>query len=270
MPLFGHPSGTVVARFSNFSGEKERDDQRRTVHGLALELQASGEASFVMVMVDIRRFPVATREDFVALTRCLRSVGPRRWWSTAKLIVTGRTSLVALFDSRVRRRVSSYAEQTYNGLNAFYCELDEKDADQVPVRYLATPTPSAERAVIRQPSVALPRTRLDDELHARLRTGTPVRFDIELVLGRRRNGENVSPDRARDPTHAWSTHSPRLRLCTISLDRYIAIEGSDRYLFQPFDVPDGIQPSVDEILSARRTAYAASYLRRCPLDEVVP
>jgi catalase len=50
----------------------------------------------------------------------------------------------------------------------------------------------------------------------------------------------------------------------------VSIDGKDRLLFHPFDVPAGMRPSDDEILSARRTAYATSYLRRCPLDELSP
>ena len=54
----------------------------------------------------------------------------------------------------------------------------------------------------------------------------------------------------------------------MTLDQFVATGDRDGFLFQPFVVPEGIQPSDDEILSARRTAYATSYLRRCPLDEV--
>jgi hypothetical protein len=264
VPLFDQKSGTVVARFSNFMGEKRRDDNRRVPHGLALELRARHEASFTMVLVDIRRFPVATKEDFVALTNCTRARGFRRLWGFAKLTLAGRTSIAALVGSRSLRRVNSYAQRTYHGLNTFYCELDR---ERVPVRYRVAPVP--EKAFITQPrTVTLSRTRLDDELQARLRSGSPVSFTVELVLGQRRGGTNVSPDRARDPMWWWGKWRKRRQLCTVTLDQFVPTGDRDGFLFQPFEVPEGIQPSDDEILSARGTAYATSYLRRCPFDEV--
>ena len=262
VPLFNCAEGSVVARFSNFTGEIRRDDNRRVPHGLALELQARHEASFNMVLVDIRRFPVATKEDFVALTNCTGARGFRRLWGFAILLLTGRTSIAALVGSRSLRRVDSYAQRTYHGLNTFYCKLDGK---KVPVRYLVRPVDPGAAAV--QPATAA-RTRLDDELQARLRSGSPVCFDVELVLGQRRRGTNLSADRVRDPMWWWGRWKKSRRLCTVTLDQFVATGDRDGFLFQPFVVPEGIQPSDDEILSARRTAYATSYLRRCPLDEV--
>ncbi len=262
--LFGDDGGSVVARFSNFSGEIDRDDQRRTVHGLALELGAPGKASFTMVLVDIRRFPVATREDFIAFTNLLGAVGFRKLLGFANLVFTGRTTLVAALRTRPLRSAYSYAERTYHGLNAFHCRLD---GDEVPMRYLVSPIASPMRPVIPPAAVAVPQTRLDGELQARLRSGVPVSFQVRLVLGQRWNGKSLSADRVRDPTRSWGRRRTRL-LCTVTLDQYVRTDKTDRLLFQPFNVPDGIRPSDDEILSARRTAYATSFMRRCPLDEV--
>jgi catalase len=264
VPLFDHAEGTVVARFSNFRGEVRRDDRRRMAHGLALELQAPGEASFAMVLVDVRRFPVATKEDFVALTKCAGARGLRRFKGFANLVIFGRTPIPALVGSMPWRRVNSYAERTYHGLNTFYCKLD---GNKVPVRYLVAPVDAGAAAV--QPATAA-RTRLDGELQTRLRSGRPLRFAVELVIGRRRNGTNLSDDLVRDPTRWWGRRRERLRLCTVTLDQFVPTDKPDRFLFEPFEVPIGFRPSDDEILSARRTAYATSYLRRCPLDEVSP
>jgi catalase len=265
VPLFDHhQTGTVVARFSNFSGEIRRDDTRRVPHGLALALQAPGQASFVMVLVDIRRFPVATKEDFVTFTNCARARGLRKAGGFANLILSARMPIPATLGFMLRRRVNSYADRTYHGLNTFCCKLDGND---VPVRYRVVPETDRAGAVSPE-TVAVPRTRLDSELQARLRSGRPLRFVVELVLGRR-NGKNLSTDRVRDPTRRWWWTETR-RLCKITLDRFVPPEEPDRWLFHPFDVPPGIRPSDDEILSARGTAYATSYLRRCPLEEVSP
>jgi catalase len=264
--LFREREGTVVARFSNFRGEIDRDDQRRTVHGLALELRAPGKGSFTMVLVDIRRFPVATREDFIAFTNLLGATGFHRLWGFANLVFTGRTTLVAALRTMPLRRAYSYADRTYHGLNAFHCSLD---GNEVPVRYLVSPIAPPAGPPIPPAAVAVPQTRLDGELQARLRAGVPVSFQVRLVVGQRWNGKNLSPDRVRDPTRSWGRRTKRL-LCTVTLNRYVPTDKTDRLLFQPFNVPDGIRPSDDEVLSARRTAYATSFMRRCPFDEVQP
>jgi catalase len=264
--LFSEHHGSVVARFSNFSGEIERDDQRRMVHGLALELQAPGKASFTMVLVDIRRFPVATREDFIAFTNIISAVGLHKLLRFASLVFTGRTTLVAALRTVPFRRAHSYAERTYHGLNAFHCTLD---GQEVPIRYLVSPIAPPKRPAIPPAAVAVPQTRLDGELQARLRAGVPVSFHVRLVLGRRWDGKNLPADQVRDPTRSWGRRTTRL-LCTVTLDRYVPTDKADRLMFQPFNVPEGIRPSDDEILSARRTAYATSFMRRCPLDQVRP
>ena len=176
-------------------------------------------------------------------------------------MVTGRSSLAALLGSMGWRRTKSYTDRTYHGLNTFFCELRD---ESIPVRYLVTPAgPTGD---VPTATVGFARTRLDDELQARLGAGTPVSFDVRLLLGRR-NGKNLSDVRLRDPRKWWWRASPE-SLCRITLHTFVPTEKRDRLFFQPFDVPVGFRASDDEILSARRTAYATSFLRRCPLDEV--
>jgi catalase len=224
---------------------------------------------------------VATREDFVDILRWFGSRGLDRAKRLMNLLFTGRTTILALATVAPLRQVHSYAERTYHGLNAFYCRFDNIDqprgravADgsartEVPVRYRVTPVPPAHPVAVPRSTAAVPSTRLDTELQARLRSGVPPRFTVELVLGQGWRGFNLTDDRVRDPTKHWRWRSPTLKLCTITLDRYVSSDNPDALLFQPFDVPDGIRPSDDEILSARRTAYETSFLRRCPLADMV-
>jgi catalase len=272
-----HDTGPVVARFSNFSGEIMRADNRRMAHGLALQLQAPDAAGFTMVMIDGSRFPVATREDFVDILAWLGSRRTEKLTRLISLLFTGRTTILALATMAPLRQVHSYAERPYHGLNAFYCRFDETDQPrgravgdgsgktEVPVRYRVSPVLPAEPVAVPRYTAAVPSTRLDTELQARLRSGVPARFTVELVLGQGWRRRNLTDDRVRDPTKHWRWRSPTLKLCTITLDRYASSDNPDALLFQPFDVPDGMRPSDDEILSARRTAYETSYLRRCPL-----
>lgn len=280
VPLFKQQTfGQVVARFSNFSGELRRADDRRMAHGLALQLQAPGAAGFTMVMIDGSRFPVATREDFVDILHWFGSRGVDRAWQLFVLLFTGRTTVLALATMAPRRQIHSYAARTYHGLNGFYCRFDEGDQPrgravpdgsgrtEVPVRWRVRPVRSPAPTPVPRATAAVPSTRLDTELQARLRGSGTVTFDVELVLGQGWRRRNLTDDRVRDPTRHWRWRSPTWKLCRITLDRYVTSDDTDPLLFQPFDLPDGIRPSDDEILSARRTAYETSYLRRCPLAE---
>ena len=279
--LLGGSAGEVIARFSNFPGLVARADQRHTTHGLALTLTApppvageevdpccrwEGAAGFTMVLVDIRRFPVETRDDFVTFAQLLGVRGWRKYPGFAWLIITGRTTLHALLGTFRFLRVYSYAERTYYGLNSFWWTPLPDGSDKIPIRYLATPVKPGVAPTIPPPAVAVPQTRLDGELQARLGAKVPVEFKLEMVLGLNKHGASLSEDRVRDPTRRWPRrHRKTQPLCTVTLDRYDPLPRDD-LLFQPFDVPERIRASDDEILSARRTAYATSFLRRCPLD----
>jgi len=264
--------GRVVARFSNFGGELQRDDRRRAPHGLALRLESdqARHESIDLVLVDIDRFPTATREDFVSFTQAFAQRGLRRLSRMAWLILTGRSSVLALW-ALINTKTSSYATRTYQGLNTFYwrtqcthegheatkCEHQHRD----PVRYIATPLKAVRpaRRVGRSAHVAL-----DHELRARLADGG-ARFTIALEVGSSWRGRWYSSTRLNNAMVPW----PKRRtpaVCTVELTTYAGEQDPDNG-FDPLRLPTGIEPSDDEILRARAAAYPTSYLRRWPMSQ---
>ena len=256
--------GRATVRFSNFKGEPARDDGNRTPHGLAVRLEGGGAGTLDLVLVDIRRFPAATREDFVTLTRAFATKGLVRVWNVARMIFGGRSSLIAFGGFAFASRPTSYVTRTYHGLNAFYWALDkDENAEPIPVRYVATPVDAGAR----WDQAAVPsRSALDNDLRARLAAKQPVVFDVHLVLGQSRRGRRFGRHRIDNALRRWPQSNQR-PLCRIKLERYIS-EDDIRVRFDPLDLPHGITPSDDEILLARRASYPASYLRRVSASKV--
>ena len=255
-------SGKAVARFSNFSGEIIRDDGKRAPHGLALRLEGGVAGTMDLVLVDITRFPSANREDFVSLTQAFAHRGFARAHRLAWLMFTGRTSFTALRGMRQRPN-TSYTQRVYFGLNTFNWRLDNGDNVALdPVRYLATPRPGGGRASLGGPSAH----RLDDDLRARLARNGSVWFDIELEVGRTTGIRRLSKARLLSPMERWPRWLRRERrpLCSVELTKYVEyVKADDVGLrFDVMRLPEGVEPSDDEILRARAASYPTSYLRR--------
>ena len=248
--------GRAVARFSNFSGEVTRDDRRRAPHGFAVRLEADGAGYVDLVLVDIARFPTATREDFVTLTRIFRLGRLRQVVDIGRMVFSGRSSLRAVFGFFRASRATSYVTRTYHGLNSFYWSRKQGREPDLPVRYLARPVASPFRP---RPTTQPRPTGLDEDLRERLAAGQ-VEFDVELVLGQDRDGTPFSEARINDALHTWPQRNRR-KLCRITLDTYCP-DAERTSSFDPLNLPEGIRPSDDEILLARGAAYPASFRRR--------
>lgn len=94
---------------------------------------------------------------------------------------------------------------------------------------------------------------MEDELAERLSEG-PVAFQLSVVLGQ-------EGDKADDPTSAWPEDRERIVVGELSITGIADEEAQDR-VFDPTDVPAGIECSKDPILNFRHDAYAVSHDRR--------
>ena len=130
------------------------------------------------------------------------------------------------------------------------------------MRYLATPRPGGGRASLGGPSAH----GLDDDLRARLARNGSVWFDIELEVGRTTGIRRLSKARLLSPMERWPRWLRRERrpLCSVELTKYVEyVKADDVGLrFDVMRLPEGVEPSDDEILRARAASYPTSYLRR--------
>jgi len=99
---------------------------------------------------------------------------------------------------------------------------------------------------------------LREELEGRLRTG-PVGFRLLLQVAE-------AGDPTDDVTALWPEARPMIELGRLELTGISATSAADeqRLIFDPANVPDGIELSADPILLARSPAYGVSYARRNP------
>ena len=97
---------------------------------------------------------------------------------------------------------------------------------------------------------------LREELAERLAHG-PVAFRLTLQLA-------AAGDPADDPTALWPADRPVAELGRLEIASISPTSAADeqRLIFDPANVPDGIELSADPILLARSPAYAVSYGRR--------
>lgn len=237
----------ALVRFSNFWGFAPRDDSRRTPRGMAIKLVPycdTDQAVLDFVLIDARRFPVNSRDDLYGF---LRAFG--KPLQLVVFLLLDRTRLRALAGTVALRSPRSYLTRTYHSVNTFFW-------DGQPVRFAVVPRSIPELAPT---ATGDRRWLLDADLRKRLERGT-ASFEVRVVVGR------GLPQRVLlDARRAWPRGTPAWTLGTLHLRRYVGPTEIDRFAFDPHNLPAGIEPSADEILMARRAAYAESRLRRCPI-----
>ncbi len=147
------------------------------------------------------------------------------------------------------RPSSSYATESYHGLNAF--AFIDAGGTRHAVRWRVVP----EVAV--GPEASAPgRDTLDRELMQRLQRG-PLRWRLLVTLA-------APGDPTHDATRAWPAGRREVDAGTIVLERTQAQAGGEcrDVNYDPLVLPDGIAASDDPLLPARSAAYAESHRRR--------
>ena len=150
---------------------------------------------------------------------------------------------------------ASYAQICYHGLHTFL--YVSADGARQPVRHEWSP--AAGEASVDEVDPDRPADHLRAELGERL-AGGPVAFTLRLHLG-------TEEDDLDDPTVRWPDdraviEAGRLEITALAADQAAA----DALIFDPTNVPDGVECSADEILHARSMAYGVSYARRTAGD----
>jgi catalase len=253
--LFAPGETPFVGRYSIGGNNPTAPDLKAGVRSLALDFRLSnGERWRTAMNIN----PVLAVRDVAAFYDQLAALAPEPG--------TGRPSaarLAAFFESHPQSQpfvawqrqyvpTSSFATESYHGINAFV--LTNGDGAQHTVRWSALPVvaPDAEHADNPHSDA----DALQRELQDRLDRG-PVRFALEFVVAE-------AGDAVNDPSTPWPAERRRVNAGTIEIRAASAqAEGACNAInFDPLVLPTGIAPSRDPILHARSAAYAESLRRR--------
>ncbi len=283
---FGGQRVAVSVRFSNGSGSPVQHDGWNDVRGMATRFHLKDAATDLIAMT-LNGFFVRTTREFIdfttaALQRPVRKETP--WQKILDMLQLkvplpdpppGQTASgdagtleyanahpfaqLAVFQAGSIGAPVSYVRAAYHAVHTFMVTGD--DGVRRPVRFAWKPV-----AGVRNTDPAAPPqdNYLQGELRDRLKQW-PARFLLMMTIGE-------TGDALDDPTIPWPAKRVRVVMGTLTLTKVAEDQAAaaEHIAFNPWRLVDGIEPSDDPILRARRDAYEESRKLRggtaCPFS----
>ena len=246
----------VVGRFALAGPMAFQADKPASVRSLALQFLPPGAPEWRTGMNDIPVFPVNTPQGFydqLAVSRpdpVTHKPDPAR----RQAFLDAHPETVRAMALLGRRQVSSgFANDTYNGLNAF--RFVNAAGEAVAVRWAAVPVqPFAAPDAVQ--AAGTDKNALFDALAGQMHEH-PLQWRIVVTIGQ-------PGDSTADATLPWPPERRQVEAGTVTLDK---IESEDTGActdinYDPLVLPPGIEASDDPLLSARSAAYARSFTLR--------
>ncbi len=238
----------VIGRFNLATPNPFATDDTVRVRGLGLQISTPDRGVWRSAMIDAPVFAVSSPEDFYALQRAGSSKDP----DAMKSFAAAHPEFAGFAHwAGTAPWTGSYAEEPYNGLNAFL--FTNADGTQHAVRWLlqpqaqVMPISKAEFAKLGGPNY------LDQEIIDRVSRG-PQRWTMVVTV--------ANPgDPTSDPTKPWPADRRSVEVGTLVVQKIEAeADGPCRDItFDPTILPKGISVSDDQFPAARSAAYAKSY-----------
>jgi catalase len=244
----------VLARFSDSTGIPTVRDgsDLANPHGMAIRFLPPGSDPVDVVTNSLAFFPVATAEDFLALLQALAASGPDAPTPTkAEQFIGTHPSVLKAFASATTP--TSFARDTYNGVNAFV--FVDAAGKRQPFRLKLVPVAGAQH-MSTAAAASLPANFLMDELPKRM-AKHKVAFHLMAQL--------ANPgDQTKDPSQPWPADRRLVELGRITLTKPVVDnDKAQRELgLLPNQLTPGIEASDDPMIEARVKAYVISYQRR--------
>ncbi len=252
--LFKGGTIPVTVRFSDATGLPTIPDgaPNANPHGMAVRFHLSDGGEMDIVANSLAFFPAANAEDFRDLLRAVAASGPEAAKPTAldQFLASHPAALPALHSAQTP---SSFARETYNGINAFV--LVDAAGKRQAVRFQIAPVAGAEHLSAEDAAKRAPDFLLD-ELAPHL-AKEPAQFHLLAQLAE-------PDDPTNDATKPWPAGRKLVDLGTITVAKVAADSEaqSKELLFMPTNLTDGIEASDDPLIDARAEAYAVSFARR--------
>ena len=252
----GDPVPCMV-RFSNASGNPCAPDRTSPdvgrVLGMAIRfgLPSGGAATWAAINIPV--FPARTPEEFIGLTQAQApgKDGKPKFLRVLWHVVRHIHIIASVKFIKALKPTGSFALESYHGIHTYY--LVDAAGKRNPFRYhwISRTDDDADAGEIK----GRPDQYLLNEIRARLGKG-PVSWDLTAQFP-------APGDELNDPSVQWPEDRPKTVLGRLTLDRVHEDQASvEGLVFDPTNVPPGVELSDDPILKFRPLAYGVSFDRR--------
>jgi catalase len=249
----------TVVRFSNGGVSPYMPDRKSArignTLGLAVRFELPSGGYSASAALSLKAFAARTPDDFLALIEAQRPALPGGLPNPLRLaafLARHPQALRGVLSAATLKPTLSFATTRFNGMHAFYA-VDARAARRafrfrwMPLAGIAT--------MAREDDAVLPPQYLISELALRVER-EPVAWDLVFQLGE-------TGDPTDDVTKLWPEDRPLVAAGRLTVDRLHEDQDLvDDYVFDPVNVPPGIEPSADPLLHFRSHAYTESHRRR--------
>ncbi len=256
--LQGEEIETVV-RLSNGGASPYLADRQnaRTGNPLGMGVRfelPSGDAS-TWTALSLSAFPPRTPDDFLAMVEAQRAVPPLGTPNPLKIaafLARRPFAFPGIKNAATLKPTKSFATTRFNGMHAYW--LVDAGGARRAFRFRWLPV-AGEATFDPADDAVMPPQYLINEIRERIARG-PIAWELVFQLA-------DAGDRTHDMTHAWPEDRRLVTAGRLTIDRLHEDPAVvDGYVFDPLDVPPGIEPSDDPVLHFRSQAYAESFRRR--------
>jgi catalase len=254
-PHITRPSTPVFARFSNSTGVPiiPDNDPNASPRGLAIRFQLAPHVHTDIVSHSTNGFPAHDGDEFLELLRAIATSDPANLKGSALEAFLGSHPAALAFVQAPKPNPSSFARESYFGLNAMRFINEQGKSRYGRYRIL----PAAGNDFLDDATAkAQPANYLFDEIARRVTT-EPAAFRIVVQLAE-------DGDATNDVTIHWPETRPIVDFGTVALNAVVPDNAAEQkqIIFDPIPRVDGIEPSADPLLELRAAIYLISGRRR--------
>lgn len=278
----------VTVRYSNASGSATRHDGWSDIRGMATRFHVEDPTDFDLITMTLPEFftpDVQTTLDFLIAAKPTPYTSATPWQKIREYLslkvprrnaYPGETispdeggkayankhkfAQLPVFQAASIGAPVSYVRAAYHAVHSFV--ITSPDGTVRWVRFSWQPVAGVRTT---NPAATPDDDYLNQELRDRLTGGERARFTLMMAIGEL--GDDVN-----DCTKPWPLHRKRIIMGMLSLDEVpdpkTQTEKIEKMSFNPWLMPDGIEPSDDPVLKIRHEAYAISSKERggnpCP------
>ncbi|MET0750581.1 MAG: catalase family peroxidase [Solirubrobacterales bacterium] len=252
----GHPVEALV-RFSNAQGDPEADDAERESRGLAVKLRGPGGEEADILATITPAFVARTPEDFLELLDARRpdpETGQPDFERLGAYLGAHPEAQTAVQGTVGLPPIASFATAVFYSPHTFHLVGSEGERTAVRLRWIPD---AGEERLADDEAKARGRDYLYDDLSERLAGDGTIGFELRFQLA-------ADGDPLDDPTALWPDEREFVSAGRLEIGAPIDDPERDDHIdvFDPLRLPDGVEPSDDPILHARRQAYSVSAYRR--------